>query len=208
MSVITSQSSYAVLDANWAAGRRLIVLMTEQECELAESPHQIWSWASGEGRHVLLLGLYLHEEDEARFRRLLVSMAAAIRDSRLSAEFRLDAGDDWMEQVRAYWRPGDVLACFDRGDTGIGRLPLDQILRSGFEAPVYLLANGTAKRHPEANAGLNAVSVAGSIAVVAGFFLLQIRIVQLLHDWGQTALLALSVLIEMLLIWAWDSLTV
>lgn len=207
MSVTTSQSPYAVVDANRAAGKRLIVLVTEQDCELAESPHQIWEWAAGEGLQVLLLGLYVHEEEEARLRRLLVSMAAAIRVSRISVEFRLDAAHDWLAQVSLYWRPGDVLACFDGEDTGIGQPPLDQIMRSSFEAPVYLLSDRTAKRRREQGAGPKAVSAAGSIILVVCFFLLQIRIVQLLQDWGQIALLSMSVLLEMLLIWAWDSLT-
>jgi hypothetical protein len=207
MSVTTSQSPYAVIAAGRAATRRLIVLVTEQDRDLAESPHQIWEWAAGEGLQVLLLGLYAHEDEEARLRRLLVSMAAAIRDSRISVEFRLEAGHDWMGQIRANWRPGDVLACLEGEDIGIGLPPLDQIMRSSFGAPVYLLTDRTVKRRRTERAGPSVVSAGGSIVVVVAFFLLQIRIVEMLHDWGQTALLSMSVLFEMLLIWAWDSLT-
>lgn len=207
MSVITSQPSHAVLDTPLAPVRRLIVLVTEQDWEQADSLNQIWRWAAEAGLDVLLLGLFAHAEEEPPIRRHLVGMAAAIRDSRVSVEIHVGLGDDWMERVRAFWQPGDILVCYQGEDGGIGQRPLDHVLRSNFDGPVYLLPARTAARPHQPGAWSNAVSTAGSIGVVVGFFFLQIRIVQLLHDWEQTALLALSVLFEVVLIWVWDSLT-
>ncbi len=49
------------------------------------------------------------------------------------------------------------------------------------------------------------VSWLGSIAIIAGFFWLQVQIDQLNKGWGHTVLLLLSVLGEAYLIWLWNS---
>jgi hypothetical protein len=46
----------------------------------------------------------------------------------------------------------------------------------------------------------------GSIGIIAGSALLQIRITSLSQDWAQTTLLILSVIGEAWLIWGWNSL--
>jgi hypothetical protein len=207
MAVLSSPSSYAVLDGFRASAGRLVVLVTEEDHEQADSSCRIWSWATEAGLHVLLIGLLAHEDEEPRLRRHLVSLAAAIGDARITVEIRVEPWDDWIESIKALWRRGDILVCHQSGDTGNHRDSLDQLLRSGFDAPVYLLPNVTDAQEGQPTFMTNAVSVSGSIGVVIGFFLLQVGIVKWLHDWVQTALLAGSVIFEIALIWIWDSLT-
>jgi len=206
VSALSSQPSYVIPGSTQAAAGKLIVLVTEQDWEDPIAPSRIWGWAAENGLHVLLLGLYLHTEEETRLRRHLVSLAAAIRDSRVSTEIQVQLGDSWIEKVRAIWRPGDILVCYDGADVGIGQRPLDQVLLESFEAPVHILPAQPEAHGSRAKVLPKALSWAGSIGVVVGFFFLQVWIVQWLHDWGQTALLSLSVVFEMALIWLWDSL--
>ncbi len=207
MSVISSQPSYAVLDEPQAPVGKLIVVVTEQDREQIDSSSLIWDWAAETGSDVLLLGLLTHMDEEPSLRRHLVSLATAIRDNRISVEIRIQPGGDWIESVKALWRPRDFLVCYEGEDGGNQQGSLDQLLRSRFEAPVYLLPAVTDARERKPTLMANAVSLSGSIGVVTGFFLLQVGIVQWLHDWVQTALLSVSVMFEIALIWIWDSLT-
>jgi hypothetical protein len=134
-------------------------------------------------------------------------MAAAIRDRRVSAEVRAEYGSDWIQSVREVWRPGDILVCYEGEMVGIRQRPLDQVLRSTFDTPIYILPTVSDAQPARSGAISRALSWVGSIGVLVVFFLLQVRIVQWLHDWGQTALLSLSILAEIMIIWIWDSLT-
>lgn len=134
-------------------------------------------------------------------------MAAAIRDDRVSVEVRLETGHDWVAKLRAVWRPGDTLVCYAGAEWGTEQGPLDQILRSRLQAPVYVLPAGTNGQASRPKLASEAISWAGSAGVLVAFFFLQVRIVEWLHDWVQTALLAGSVIFEIALVWIWDSLT-
>jgi hypothetical protein len=207
MSVISSQPSYAVLDAPRAQARRLIVVITEHDREQIDSSNLIWNWAVDTGSDVLLLGLLTHPGEEPRLRRHLVSLETAIRDSRVAVEIRVQAGGDWIGSIGAYWRSGDSLVCYEGEHANHRDQPLDQLLRSRFDVPVYVLPSANDSRESQPTFMPNAVSLSGSIGVVIGFFLLQVGIVQWLHDWVQTVVLAGSVMFEIGLVWAWDSLT-
>jgi hypothetical protein len=207
VSVLSSQPSYAVLDEPRAPAGKLIVVVTEQDLEQIDSSSLIWGWAAETGSDVLLLGLLAHEDEEPSLRRHLVSLAAAIRDNHVSVDIRVQRGENWIKSIKALWRPGDLLACCEGEDAGDQQGSLDQALRSVFEAPVYLLPAVTDARERQPTVMAHAVSLSGSMGVVIGFFLLQVVIVRWLHDWVQTALLSVSIMFEIALIWIWDSLT-
>jgi hypothetical protein len=45
----------------------------------------------------------------------------------------------------------------------------------------------------------------GSLAILVGFLWAEMKIVQLPQDWAHTALLYFSIVVEIVLIWAWNS---
>jgi hypothetical protein len=207
MTVLTTQPSYAVVDGSPAPAGRLIVVVTEGDREQLDSSSLIWGWAIETHSNVLLVGLLMHEETESLLRRHLVSLAAAVHDNRVLAEIHIEPWQAWIDGVKAVWRPGDQLACYEGQDGNESSQSLADILRSTFDAPVHLLPATIEMPRGQRSGIGNAVSLSGSIAVLAGFFFLQVRIVEWLHNWAQTALLAGSVVVEFGLVWIWDALT-
>jgi hypothetical protein len=99
-----------------------------------------------------------------------------------------------------------MLVCSSEQYEGLMHRPLSQILQANLEAPVYILSG----LYLQNLTGLTLLSQillwTGSIGILLGSFLLQIRITSLSQDWAQTVLLILSVIGEIWLIWGWNSL--
>jgi hypothetical protein len=104
------------------------------------------------------------------------------------------------------YQTGDMIVCFTEQRAGLLRRPLNQILEAKVDAPVYILSG----LFPQSPSRFNVLSLiplwADLISIIAGAFLLQIRIMSLPRDWAQTTLLILSVIAEFWLIWAWNNL--
>ena len=184
---------------------RLIVLFPASEMDSPKLSHRIWEIATAFHLNVLFLSLCNDFAEEAQLRRRLVTMAAIIKDVNLSTDIMIEQGNDWVRQVRNIWKPGDIVACYAGQKVGLMHRTLDQVLRSNLEAPIYFLS----EYHPVKNSASPFLSQAsswlGSLAIIGGFFWVEVQIVQLHQDWAHTSLLYLSVLIEIILIWMWNS---
>jgi len=88
---------------------------------------------------------------------------------------------------------------------GLLRKPLDQVLKSSLEAPIYILADYQPVRNPNPTRISTALFWLGSVVIIGGFLWAEVKIVQLPQDWAHTALLYLSIVVETALIWAWNS---
>jgi hypothetical protein len=183
----------------------LIVLIPEGESDHSFLSRRIWEIANSLNLDVLLLSLYTDYTEEAQLRRTLVTMAAVIKDGRISTEIVIEHGNDWIGRVQSTLLPGDVVACFAGQKVGLWRKSLDQILRSSLQAPIYILSN----YHPVKNSGSTlrsqAISWSGSLAIIGGFFLAEMKIAQVPQDWTHTLLLYICIFAEIGLIWAWNS---
>lgn len=187
--------------------QRLLVLIPDADSANTELARRIWELAVAHGFPVLLLGLCMDATEEILLRRQLVTMAAAIRDSKVSTQIQIEFGQDWIEKVRAVWRPGDLVVCFAEQQVGLRHKPLSQVLNSGLQVPVYILSGLYVPDRPRSSLPSQIVSWAGSIGILLGFFWVQVKIDQLPKDWTHTFLLCLSVFVEIVLIWMWNSLT-
>jgi hypothetical protein len=80
------------------------------------------------------------------------------------------------------------------------------LLESNLNAPVYVL-DGLYPADLSRPNWLNTVLVwTGSIGIIAGFFGLQAKLIQMPGDWAHTVLLYLSIFVEVGAIWGWNSL--
>jgi len=194
-------SKAAVLPAS-PATRRLIVLVTGADWDDPELPGRLWNLASSRGSAVLLLGLSPEADREPQARRQLASMAAAIQDARIKAEIQVEAGNDWVGQVRSVWQPGDLVVCTA---AGLRQRSLSQLLTSSLQVPVHVLTDLRAA--PDSGPGLlrQIVSWGGALGILGGFLWLQIALSRPPGDAGQSLLLALTVLAEVSLLWIWNS---
>jgi hypothetical protein len=194
-------SKAAVLPAPLAP-RRLIVLVSEVDWDDPKLAGRVWTLASSRGSAVSLLGLIPEAAREPQARRQLISMAAAIQDSRIAAGIQVEVGNDWVGRVRSIWQPGDLVVCTA---AGLRQRSLNQLLSSSLQVPVHVLTDLRAA--PDSRPGVlgQVVSWGGALGIICGFLWLQIALSQPPRDAGQTLLLALTVLAEVGLLWIWNS---
>jgi hypothetical protein len=132
-------------------------------------------------------------------------MCAIVNYGNVSAEAEVTFGNDWVDAVRSRRQAGDMVMCFAEQRAGLLQRPLSQILRSNLDIPLYILSGLYPPNDSSSRWLARAAAWIGSIAIIAGFFVLQTRI-SLLTDWSQTILMLLSTAVEVGAIWIWNSL--
>lgn len=200
----TSISPVPHLDIESA--HRLVVLVPNGDLDYAAATRRVWELAGVLGVHILFISLCKDPAEESSLRRQLIIMSAMVQDGDVSAEAKVELGNNWVNVVKSNWQAGDVIVCFAEQRTGLLYRPLSQILRSNLDIPVYILS-GLYPQSPSTFDVLSFIRLwAGLISIIAVSFLLQIRINALPRDWAQTTLLILSVMAELWLIWVWNHL--
>ncbi len=187
-------------------GRRLLILVSESEMDIASAARRIWELANAFGSRVQFLGLCADAVQESALRRQLVSLSAMVKDSKISTEVSVEFGSNWVEAVKRNLQAEDMVVCFAEQRTGLTRKPLSQMLESNLKATVYVLSGLSEPSSPRSSWISAAMAWTGSIGIIAGFFWLQVKLSQLPEDWTHTSLIYLSILIEIGLIWVWNSL--
>jgi hypothetical protein len=185
------------------AGRLIVLVPADIDHSLATK--RLWEIAAKSGMPIQLIGLCKDLSQEPSVRRELVTMSALIRDGRVCAEAKVEIGTSWVEVVKRNLQSGDMIVCFAEQRAGLTHKPLSQILQSNLKAPVYILS-GLYPQHPSPSLWRSQMMAwLGSIGIMVGAFLLQIRIVSMPGDWAQTTLLILSVVAEIWFIGNWNS---
>lgn len=185
---------------------RLIVLIPDAESDYTPVVHRIWELAKAFGGRVQFLGLCNDAAQEPSLRRQLVTLSALVGDKTVAAESKIEFGSNWLNAVKSNWREGDVLVCFTEQRAGTRHRPLSQLLKSNFAATVYVLDNFSQPDRALSNWKSATMAWAGSIGIILGFFWLQIKVNQISSNWVGIAMLIISIPIEILLIWIWNSL--
>jgi hypothetical protein len=191
--------------SNPGRGRRLIVLFPASETDTTLLSQRIWEIARSLQLNVLLLSLSNDFNEEAQLRRKLITLASIVKDPYVSTEIMIEHGNDWVRQVSKVWQAGDALACYAGQQVGLMRKPLDQVLKSNLDAPIYYLSEYQPVQNSSPTFFSRAIPWVSSLIILGGFLWGDVKIVQLPHDWAHTALLYFSIVVEFALIWAWNS---
>jgi hypothetical protein len=187
-------------------GHRLLVLVPAG-ADYSAMTRQIWELAkTTASTRVQLLSLCKDMLEEPGLRRGLATMCALIQEGGVPVEASVEVGTNWVDLIKRSHQSGDLVVCFAEQRTGILQRPLSQILQSNLNIRVYILSGLDAQNLPRANWFSQIMAWMGSVGIIIGSFLLQIRITSLPQDWAQTTLLIFSVLGEIWLIWAWNRL--
>ena len=199
-----STSSASAQHPNTEHARRLIVLFPASETDTPDMEHRIWEIARSMQLNVLLISITNDFDEEAQLRRKLITMAAVIKDPNVSTDIMIEHGNDWVKQVRKIWLEGDIVACYGGQKVGLMRKSLDQVLKSNLEATIYILADSQPAEKQNSNFLSRAFFWLGSLAIIAGFFLAEVKIVQMPQDWAHTTLIYLCLVVEAAFIWLWN----
>ncbi len=190
------------------AVRRLVVLIPEADTNKAELARLIWTLAARGDLAVLLLGLGRSPQREPRAHRRLATLAALIRDKRVSVETRLHRGGGWLEALRAVHRTSDFVLCQAEQQImfwGLRRQPLSQWLLGQMDSPIGELAGFYPHLPPNfINPAARLAAALIPFVVFFGFTALQLLIHRRAEGSAYAILLALSVVLEYGLLGLWN----
>lgn len=193
------------LKPDLGTARRLIILSPASAPDDPNLSTRIWEIASVFELNVMFFSLYDDFSEESRLRRRLKLMAAMINDDHVSTEVKILYGSNWTRQLKNILQPGDVIACWAGQKVGLFRRDLAKLLRSRVNVPIILLSGCSPMKKIPSNFIANVISWSGSIAIIVAFFWGEARIIQLPQDWAHTSLLYLGILLEIGLLWGWNS---
>lgn len=197
-----------------------MVVVVEDATDSAWLARRTLELAQRRSAGILLLGIAPNPDTAAELRRQLVSVAAfiwqelermdlsgALGMSLRAPEVRIEFGRDWLRGVMAQLRPGDTLACCSGQTVGARGRPLNDVLASSLDAPVYTFADPDSPRSDPKQALLSQLAAwVFSVLSIGGFLALQTLVVTQVQGWAQSALLLITVGMEVASIWLVNSL--
>lgn len=186
------------------AARRFVVLVPDLEWGFIPAIHRIWELADRQHSRVLLISLCKDPSQELSLRRALILLCAMLQDGRIPVETKVEHGTNWVDVVKRNYQSGDMIVCFAEQRAGPFQKPLSQILASNLTIPICVIS-GVSIPQPKSNWLTQVMAWLGSIGIMVGFGVLQVKIVQVSEGWFQSILLLLIVIPEFWLIWLWDS---
>lgn len=196
------------IESPWLTeAQRLIVLVPDQPVDDAALARRVWSLAVPRRLAVTYLGLAHDADAEMRLRRELSLLMALTRDDRLVVETRTSAGRNWLKLIKAEVRPGDVVVCVTSHQIHRwGRKPqsVAQLIEASGVYPVLELRDIPIAA-VERPSRLRVVWRAMPLVIIGGFFEMQVFIMQAAKDWPRTALLCVTVGLELGALWMWES---
>ena len=201
---ISSLSQYS---ASTSPEQHRLLVLVPANADYGTMTRQIWELANSmNSTSVQLLSLCKDILEEPGLRRGLATMCALIGEAGVPVETKVEFASSWVDVIKRNHQRGDLVACFAEQHTGILQRPLSQIMQSNLNIRVYILSGVDAQNLPRTNWFSQIMAWTGSVGIIAGSFLLQIRITSLPQDWAQTTLLIFSVVGEIWLIWVWNHL--
>jgi len=188
--------------------RRLVVLVPDLYIDEFDLTRRVWLLASPRMLKVVYVGAVQADADESLVRQQLATLAALTRDNHTAVETRVYDDRDWLRVVRHIWQPGDQILCAAeqaiRTRGGEHRF-LGEALVAALGAPVYMLNGLQSHTRPQPPRRVPRLIGWGvSVALIVGFFLLQVSTAQLVEEWARVALLSFSVLAEIGFLGLWN----
>ena len=210
MPVIVSDGSSAVT-AREPGATRLLVLVPDLDIDEVDLAQRVLSLTEPRGLPVLYLGISAQSIRESLIRRRLATLAAITRDNRIQVETRYLPAHSWLEAIQATCWPGDLIVApperaltLQSNGYRSGRKAWLALAR----APVHILPDSVFATRPDRGRRLKGfVFWPISLAILAGFFWLQVQIDQATSGSVQIILLSVSVLAEGGLLLLWHALT-
>jgi hypothetical protein len=185
--------------------RHLIVLVSSSEADLTSVARKVWDLAESTGASIKFLGLCNDKEQESMLRRTLSTMAAMVNYDHVSAQTEVIFGTDWVKAIKSRCQSGDMVVCFEYERYGICQKPLQEILQSHLDVPLYILTGFDPPSSSRLRWMPQAAAWAGFIVLILGFSMLQVKIILLNTAWT-TLLELLTTAVEFWLILVWNHL--
>ena len=191
-------------EARLEPARRLIVLVPSLEADFTAVTQRVWELANATEAQIKFISLCDDAAQESSLRRKLATLAAIMKEGHVSAEAEVISGRNWVEAVKARRQTGDMVVCCAEQRTGWLQRPLSQILQSDLDTPLFIISG----LYPQNVSRVNFTQIIawiGFIAIILGFFVLQVKIDRVAKDLT-IILQLLTTTVEFWLIWSWNKL--
>lgn len=179
---------------------RLVVCLPAGKVDEAALARRVWQLAASSGLSVLYLALAPKDDQAASLRRWLAELATLSGDRVVHARGEVSREKHWPQALRSVLQPGDLLVCLadHRVRHGLARsTSLGRLLAEKLSRPVYLLGGVAVAPTSTWWQQIKALRAwAISIAVIVGFFFLQVGIDHSAVRPASTIMLCLSALAE------------
>ncbi len=161
------------------ASKRLIVVLPDANMDLLTLPRRIWNFAAPDCRQVLLMIRPCQVANEFHNQMDLTTLAAMIRDSRVTVQTQLILGQSFKEAARTYARPDDLFVCFaEHQEPGfLKKRPLAEVLNQATHLPVYTLKGAVSENvEPISARMIDILFLALCLVSLIAFFAVQVWI--------------------------------
>ncbi len=186
-------------------GRCFIVPVALPDADDPGVLHRIWELASRSGAEVRFAGLCAEKAREPELRRTLIRMAAMLRSGGVKARVEmLNGRANWVHQIRSSLGTEDLVIFQDGRSQGLLQRSLSRRLQADLDASILILSGTEVSQGIQPGWLVRAAAWIGTLAIVAGFFVLQARI-DLLGGSLAVLLESLSVAAEVVLICIWNA---
>ncbi|HCK67386.1 MAG TPA: hypothetical protein DHW49_14085, partial [Anaerolineae bacterium] len=179
------------------SARRLLVLVPNFDINLSAFTSRVWELATATGSSILFLSLVNDAESELKQRRELTSIISLFKNAHMDVQTKIAFGNDWVEVVRENLRVGDMVVCIAKQRTGSLNKVLSETLSARLNTQVYILTDIASQKESNKNWISETTARIGSLAIILGFFFLQVRIIDLTKDGVRTLFLLISLPIGM-----------
>jgi hypothetical protein len=208
----TVERPLVMKDIPLADADRMLVLVSRQNISDADFARRIWTMAAPAHMTVVYLCVVNSIEEQMQAERRLATLAAITRDAQVRVEFCVIQGGSWLEAVRKLWKPRDVVVCHAEpaGKKGWSeRQPLDQVISTTLKTSVIVLSGFAEESKPDWKHRFLLIPYWLSlIAILAGSFLFQAKIYQADKGFVGTVMVLLTFIVEVSIIWFWNSIQI
>jgi hypothetical protein len=182
-----------------------VVFIPENELDENELARHLWLLAAPGALEVLFVSLSPGPEVETYQRLRLASLVALVRDDRVKAWFTFASGETWPDAARELRRPGDLLVWIadqdKSGHSRNGRVLVGQISDS-LGLPVFMMGGihlGPSLR--QLSIRKEWIAWTGFVTTLVAFGWVQLQIQRSMTGTPWTLFMALSVLVELAVLW-------
>ncbi len=197
------EDGLCVPNASFLPTRRLVVLVPDDDLDEACLARRVWQLAACSCLRVLYLALPPDQPGAVSPQRRMAELAALTSDRSVQAQGVASEASNWRQALENILQPGDLLVCL-AGQPAVGRVKRHLLLgvqiAETFARPVYLLGNVPLALKQPSSHTREILGWVISIALIAGFFVLQINIDRTALRSVSTLFLCLSVVAEIYLL--------
>jgi hypothetical protein len=180
--------------------RRYIVIVPEHLENIPTFANKIRWMATQDRRNVVYLALADSEESLLSASRDMTEIKAITSDQWLNVKVVVSIANNWLSTLKTIFQPGDIVICQEEqlvSTRPFQTLPACAYLRDALKYPVCTVAGFYHPVKVQTNNWLRQVRFwAGSLAILAGFFVIEANLDSMAQGIAHSLLMAVIILFE------------